>query len=111
MDPAAGLGRRGFGDGVSETLRHAGIAPVVHVQPVGRHERLKRHVIDFAPVLHHVEAGEQVDVFLVRGPLLRDERGALRAVGIAERFQGALADAVVLALELGGCGARPGSTS
>ena len=43
------------------------ITPVVHVQPVGQHERLKRHVIDFAPVLHHIEAWEQVDVFALRG--------------------------------------------
>jgi len=37
------------------------------MQLVGRHKRLKRYVIDFAPGLHHVEAGEQVDVFPLRG--------------------------------------------
>ena len=58
---------RGLGDGQPEALGHAGIAPVVHVQPVGRHERLERHVIDLAPALHHVEAAEQIDVFLLRG--------------------------------------------
>jgi hypothetical protein len=54
---------RGFSDGHAKALGHAGVAPVVHMQPVGRHERLKRYVIDYSPVLHHVE-GEQVDVFI-----------------------------------------------
>ncbi len=57
----------GFGDGHAEALGHAGIAPVVHVQPVGRHERLERHMVVIAPTLHHVEAAEQVDILRLRG--------------------------------------------
>ena len=37
------------------------------MQPVWRYERLERNVIDFAPMLHHVEAREQVDVFPLCG--------------------------------------------
>ena len=51
----------------AETLGQAGIAPVIHVQPVGRHERLERHVVVVAPAPHHLEAAEQVDVLLLRG--------------------------------------------
>ena len=71
---------RGFGDGVSETLRHAGIAPVVHVQPVGRHERLEGHVIDVHPVAHHFETAEQIDIFLLCG------RGDKRNHGLGIRL-------------------------
>ena len=71
---------RRFGDGVAETLRHAGIAPVVHVQPVGRHERLERQVIDVTPVAHQLETAEQVDILLLRG------RGDKRNHGLGVRL-------------------------
>ena len=59
--------RRGFGDGVGEKLGDAAIAPVVHVQPVGRDERFERNVLNFVPIAHDREAVEQVDVFLLGG--------------------------------------------
>ena len=50
-----------------EALGQARVAPVVHVQAVGRHEGLELYVIGVAPAPHHVEAREQIDVFLLGG--------------------------------------------
>ncbi len=72
-DQRAG-GRRGsdrtggrFGDRGGEQLRHAGIAPVVHVQFVRRDEGVERHVLNVVPVAHHREAVEQIDILFLGG--------------------------------------------
>ena len=59
---------RGFGNGGREQLRHAAVAPVVHVQPVGRDKSLERQVLHIVPVAHHREPVEQVDAAFFGGP-------------------------------------------
>ena len=46
-------------------LGQAGIAPVVHVEPVSRHERFEGQFLGIVPPAHHGEAVEQADLFLL----------------------------------------------
>ena len=55
------------GDRAREQLRHAAIAPVVHVQRVRRDESLERNMLDFVPVAHQREPIEQIDALLLGG--------------------------------------------
>jgi hypothetical protein len=71
--------RRGFGDGRAEKLGDASVAPVVHVEAVGRHESVERQMLHVVPIAHHGEAPEEIDIFLLRGERnLLDHAGRFR---------------------------------
>src|SRR5262249_25076263 len=46
---------------------HAGVAPVIHVEPIGRNKRLETDLIDIMPMPHDFEAAEEIDVFALCG--------------------------------------------
>ena len=50
-----------------QKLCHAGVAPVVHMQLIGRDERLERHMLHIVPVAHDRETVEQIDAVRLRG--------------------------------------------
>ena len=50
LHPNRSRPRRGLGDGEREALGEAGVAPVVHVQPVGGDERRERQMVGLVPV-------------------------------------------------------------
>src|ERR1700681_758393 len=60
------LDRNGFRDRGAEIACLAAVAPVVHVQKLGRKKRLERHAARLVPVAHQGEAAEEVDVLLAR---------------------------------------------
>src|ERR1700692_2924147 len=49
-------------DVVAEQLREAGVAPVVHVQPVGDDKAVDRDRLPCVPVAHHLEARKNADM-------------------------------------------------
>src|SRR5262249_57697433 len=51
-----------------ETQRfgEAGVAPVIHVQPIGRHERFERQMFSLMPMLHQIEAATISDTLPLR---------------------------------------------
>src|SRR5436309_14719388 len=53
-------------DGDRQQLRHAAVAPIVHVQTIVRNGMLKGDMTSVALVSHHGEAAEQDDVVAIR---------------------------------------------
>src|SRR5712671_1343229 len=55
---------RGFRNGKTKPFGKAGVAPIVHVQPVGRHECIERQPVGLLPMPHDGETAEDTDFFL-----------------------------------------------
>src|SRR5215467_6866952 len=68
-----------FRDGSAKQLGEAGIAPVIHVQAILRHEHIKRKMLGVMPVAHHGEALEQIDILFFRG-----DRNLLDHAGVSD---------------------------
>ena len=70
---------------VAEQLREAGVAPIVHMQPVGDDELVERDGLLLVPFLHHFEPREDADA--------ADLGDTVEQVDHAARVFGALVDA------------------
>ena len=70
-DARPGRGRGGPGHGLgnchAERLGEAGITPIIHVQPVLRHECFERQVLGVVPMPHQLEAMKDTNVFRLGG--------------------------------------------
>ena len=82
--PTRTRARRGFGDCDAEAFGQAGIAPVVHVQSVGRHERRRMPSDRPRASAASSRSVEQVDIFPLGGE--RDQRDHRAASGLAITF-------------------------
>ena len=56
-----------LGNCQAERFGEAGVAPVVHVQPIRRHKRFERQMFSLVPMPHQVEAAKMTNTRRLRG--------------------------------------------
>src|SRR5262245_60137159 len=64
-DRGRGRPLRSLGNRQTEPFGEAGVAPVIHVQPVRRYEPFERQMFSLVPMPHQIEAAKMIDALLL----------------------------------------------
>src|SRR6476620_9191243 len=66
-DRSRGGPLRSLGNRETEPFGEAGVAPVIHVQPIRRYEPFERQMFILVPMPHQIEAAKMINALLLRG--------------------------------------------
>jgi hypothetical protein len=56
---------RSLGNRETEPFGEAGVAPVIHVQPIRRYEPFERQMFSLVPMPHEIEAAKMINALLL----------------------------------------------